>query len=123
MFYQDFYSRIMGIWIYNRSRNEKISSDISSLTQIKMEIIKKTNILVLTKKKIVVRQTPPAEPLLCRQCGVLLLTVQKAADLFEVGTRLIYRLIESESIHFIENETNEIYVCPASIKEILRKTR
>lgn len=98
-------------------------SDISSLTQIKMEIIKKTNILVRTRKESAVRQMPTTEQILCGQCGVMILTVQKVADSFQISTRLIYRLIETESVHFIENDGNEIYVCPFSVKEILKKTR
>ena len=87
-----------------------------------MEIIKKTHILVKKSKEFAVRQTSSAEQILCRQCGFLILTAQKAADLCAVSTRLIYRLIEAESVHFIETGANEIYVCPVCVKWILGET-
>ena len=88
-----------------------------------MKITRKTNILIETQRQFVVRRESADEPMRCEPCDQPMFSVQTAADFFAVSSRTIYRLIESESIHFVETERNEIYVCPISIKQILELIR
>ncbi len=85
-----------------------------------MEIIKKTNIVVKTARRFVVRRAETDEPIQCGQCAGQMIRAQAAADFFGVSSRTIYRLIEQTIIHFTETEVNEIYVCPTSIQEALQ---
>jgi len=39
---------------------------------------------------------------------------------FGVSSRIVYRLIETGSIHFVETEAHEIYVCPVSVERVLK---
>ena len=50
-----------------------------------------------------------------------MISAQLSADSCAVSSREIYRLIESGKIHFAETETNEIYVCPLSVNQILQQ--
>lgn len=88
-----------------------------------MRITRKTNVLVRTERRFVVRRQSSDETISCGECAELMLPVQACADFFGVSSRAIYRLIESGKIHFLETEANEIYICPASVKEILEITQ
>lgn len=83
-----------------------------------MEIIKKTSILVKTRRRFVISGLPPNEIIHCEQCAEQMIPAQASADFFGVSSRVIYRLIEQENIHYLE--TKEIYVCPASIADALK---
>jgi protein-arginine kinase activator protein McsA len=84
-----------------------------------MRITRKTNIFVETVRKVV-RQQPTAELIFCEQCAEKMISAQMSADYFGFSSRIIYRLIESEKIYFIETETNEIYVCPICVQQALK---
>lgn len=88
-----------------------------------MEIIKRTNIFVKTERRLVIQNQPVDETVECRQCPGQMIAPGAAASFFGVSRRAIYRFIEREEIHFIETETNEIYVCPISIKDVLESIR
>lgn len=83
-----------------------------------MEFVRKTNVLIKTVRRFVVQPTDSPPLIRCEQCRELMLTTQIAADSFGVSTRRIYLLIESEAVHFVETEINEIYVCPLSLKRV-----
>jgi hypothetical protein len=84
-----------------------------------MKITRRTNVFVKTEREFVVRGLLPEELSSCGECAAPMIPGQAAADFFGVSSRRIYRFIESERIHFLETETNEIYVCPASVKRVL----
>lgn len=44
-----------------------------------------------------------------------------AATLFGVSNRIIFRRIEQQQIHFLETDTNEIYVCLTSTTAALEQ--
>lgn len=87
-----------------------------------MEIIKKTSILVKTRRRFVVSGLLHNEIIQCGQCAGQMLPAQSAADFFSVSSRIIYRLIEQESIHYIETDVNEIFVCPISVENVLEQS-
>ena len=47
-----------------------------------------------------------------------MISAQTSAHLFSLSSREIYRFIETGQIHFIETETDEIYVCPDSLAQM-----
>jgi len=85
-----------------------------------MRIAHRTNILVKTERKFIVRGSSSDETIVCEQCAERMVSAQASADFFGFSSRIVYRLIESGKIHFAETETNEVYVCPISLKKILR---
>jgi len=84
-----------------------------------MKIIRRTNIIIKTKRSLTVPSKPAAEIILCPQCAELMTRTQMCANFFEVSSRVIYRLIEAGEIHYIETAVNAIYVCPLSLKNAL----
>jgi len=48
-----------------------------------------------------------------------MIPAQISADYFGVSSRIIYRFIEQQRIHFVENKISEIHICIASAKEAL----
>ena len=85
-----------------------------------MRVTRRTNIIVKTERNFTVRSAATGESFFCEQCGNQMISVTKSANFFGFSSRIIYRLIESDSIHFVETETKEIYICPASVKKILK---
>ena len=83
-----------------------------------MEIIKRTSILVKTRRRYVVENVQTDKSISCERCAGQMIPAQTAAIIFNVSSRVIYRFIEQENIHFAE--TNEIYVCPVSVETALK---
>ena len=88
-----------------------------------MRVTRKTKVLVKTERRFVIRQQSPDKTISCEECTEAMISAQACADFFGISSRAIYRLIESKKIHFIETEANEIYICPASVKENLETTQ
>jgi tyrosine-protein phosphatase YwqE len=84
-----------------------------------MKVIKRTNILVETKRRYVVSSRQVGEMIQCTHCLEQMISAQASADFFGASSRKIYRFIEREVIHFAETDTNQIYVCPTSVKAAL----
>lgn len=84
-----------------------------------MKITRKTNVSVKTVRRLIVQQPASEMSICCEQCAEKMITAQSSAVAFSISSREIYRLIEKNKIHFVETETNEIYVCPASVNRIL----
>lgn len=88
-----------------------------------MKITRKINISVITEKKVLVSSpTVDNETIYCEQCAAEMIPAHISADFFGFSSRVIYRLIEADKVHFLETERNEIYVCPVSVAEVLQKT-
>lgn len=81
-----------------------------------MQITRKTNILIATKRRFVVRQAAN-ERILCERCNEPMIRAQAAADFFGVSSRTIYRFIEQADVHFTETDVNQLYVRPISTGE------
>lgn len=86
-----------------------------------MKITRRTTVFVKTERKFLVARSISKELIRCEQCGEQMIPAQSSADFFQVSSRRIYRLIESEKIHFAETAANEIYVCLISVNEILNR--
>ncbi len=55
----------------------------------------------------------------CKYCGLQarLIDPQSAARSIGITTRLIYRLIEANKVHFVENKEGQVLVCQNSLME------
>jgi hypothetical protein len=65
-----------------------------------------------------IRTTSGALPALCADCSqgdAVMLTPEQAAALAQVPTRMIYRLVETGSIHYSEAPGGAIIVCVRSL--------
>lgn len=85
-----------------------------------MEFKKKTEIFVETNRQFIIRQTNSDERIGCPNCQTTMLTAEQAASFFAVSRRVVYCLVETESVHFTETETGAVMVCPASLTAILQ---
>ncbi len=86
-----------------------------------MKITRKVNISFATERKITASSPSAANEIVhCRDCAVEMIPAQIFAEYFGCSSRLIYRLIEADKIHYLETESNEIYICPVSAAEVLR---
>ncbi len=74
---------------------------------------------VKTVRQFVERQSPETENIICERCAGRMISAQMSADFFGFSCRIIFRLIETGAIHFVETARNEIYVCPLSVGKIL----
>jgi len=86
-----------------------------------MKIIKKTHILVETKRQIVISQSPPDEQIICEQCGGQMMTAQTASALLGINIRKIYRLIEKENFHFSDSNLEVTHICSSAISRLSQK--
>lgn len=82
-----------------------------------MEIKRITEILVETKRRIVVRgcATTASEFVVCHVCGKQMRAAEEVAAGFGISRRAIYRLVEQGAGHFIENAEGEVWLCLASL--------
>lgn len=76
-----------------------------------MQIVRKSNILIKTERKLVVHQFGSEAQIRCEQCGEQMITAQAAAVLLGIGIRDIYRLIENGKFHFVETENKIGFLC------------
>lgn len=86
-----------------------------------MKIIKKTQILVETKRGIVVSQSVSDEQIICEQCGKQMMTAQTASALLGINIRKIYRLIEKENFHFSDSNLEVTHICSSAISRLSQK--
>ncbi|HQU84887.1 MAG TPA: hypothetical protein PKY59_17240 [Pyrinomonadaceae bacterium] len=85
-----------------------------------MEIIRKTDILIETKRRFIISQPEQDEQFFCPLCAGQMISAEASAVLFEMSRRAIYRTIEKETVHFTETPDGLIMICPESFAEILR---
>ena len=84
-----------------------------------MEIIRKKDILIETKRRFIINQPETGEQVFCPLCAGQMITAEASAILFGLSRRVIYRIIENEKVHFTETENGLILTCPESFAEIL----
>ncbi len=86
-----------------------------------MKITRKTNISFITERKTTALSPSVAsEVIYCRECAAEMFPAQNSADFFGFSSRVIYRLIEAGRIHFLETESNEVYICSVSATKVLQ---
>lgn len=86
-----------------------------------MEIKRKTEIRVETRRKFVVGLPASEEEFFCRRCDFSkpLISAEHAAQMLGVSRRVVYQIVETTEAHFAETETGILLVCPDSLAQIL----
>ena len=82
---------------------------------------KTTEILIETREKILFRRTSPHEiETVCIGCAAISIFMlpERAAYLFNVTAREIYRRVEKGAIHFLETRAGLTFVCAASLSGV-----
>jgi len=97
----------------------KTSRDNFQFSRNQMEIIRKTDILVKTKRRFIISQPETCEQIFCSFCPGQMISAEASAVLFKLSRRAVYRMIETERIHFTESENGLLFICPDSFAEIL----
>jgi predicted RNA-binding Zn-ribbon protein involved in translation (DUF1610 family) len=86
-----------------------------------MEIKRTTEILVETRRRLVIVQPEYAGRILCPQCGERMIEAEIAAALLAVSRRFVYRQIEKPDAHFVETGAGILFVCPDWLADGLPK--
>jgi hypothetical protein len=76
---------------------------------------RKTEITIKTDRLVIVRwRQSPDKAAWCEGCAawVRMLTVDESAALSSVSPRVIYRLVESNQLHFKETAAGQLLICP-----------
>ena len=82
--------------------------------------IRRRRIITETRQIALLVNSGAQIDMFCELCGdgAPLVAPLAAARILTTGTREIYRLIETERIHFVELADRQIFVCPQSISEM-----
>lgn len=84
-----------------------------------MEIKRKFEMLVATNRRYIIRQSASGRQIACAECGEPMLPTEQAAKIFSITQRRIFQIIESEAVHFTEDETGAAMICLTSLAEVL----
>ncbi len=84
-----------------------------------MEIKRKFEKLVVTKRRFVIRQTPSVEQTACPKCGEPMLRIGQAAKLLGIKQSRIFQIIETGAAHFTEAEAGALMICLTSLSAVL----
>lgn len=78
---------------------------------------RRTEITIETHRVFVVRRRTGAPAAWCRGCDALveMITTDEAAKLAGISSRSVYRLVETESIHFAETHDGLLLICLSSL--------
>lgn len=66
-----------------------------------------------TLQVVIIKRSAVAEQRKCSECSETsgLITPHEAAAIRGVSTRVIYRWLEDRSIHFVETDDGELFIC------------
>lgn len=83
-----------------------------------MRTRKKTEITIETESVVVVSRGKVSVSSWCHQCGARtkMITVDQAATLAQVTSRMIYRWAEGSKLHFTETSAGHLLICAESIQ-------
>jgi hypothetical protein len=78
---------------------------------------RRTEITIETHSVLAVRRRTGAPAAWCQGCDDLveMITPDEAAKLSGLSSRAVYRLVETESIHFIETHDGSLLICLKSL--------
>lgn len=87
-----------------------------------MEIKRKTEIFVETRRQFIISQPETDEQIFCPQCCETMLAAEQAAAFFGMSSRLVYQFVETGAAHFDETEAGAVMICLSSLAAILDGT-
>jgi len=83
-----------------------------------MEIKRKFEQLIVTKRRIVVHQPSSVTQTACPECGEPMLPIAQAAVLMGIKQSRVFRIIEADAAHFTETEAGELMICVNSVAAV-----
>ena len=86
-----------------------------------VEIKRKIEVFVHTKRRFTLRQGLAESNTLCVDCGGVMLAAEQTAIVCGISRRGVYRIVEDGNAHFIETDTGVLLVCPDSMADHLEK--
>ena len=88
--------------------------------QEQMEIKRKTEIFVSTRKRFVIHYPESSEQIFCPQCETAtpMIAAEGCAALFGISRRAVYRQIEAGTAHFAETGAGVVMLCLPSLAGI-----
>ena len=84
-----------------------------------MEIKRKFETLIATKRRYVIRQSPTIKQTACAKCGEPMLAIEQAADLLGIKQSRIFQIVETGAAHFTEAEVGALMICITSLAIVL----
>lgn len=84
-----------------------------------MEIKRKFEMLVATKRRYVIHQTPSGEQTVCAECGEPMLRIGQAAILFGIKQSRIFQIVETGVAHYTEAKAGALMICLNSLATVL----
>lgn len=80
-----------------------------------MEIRRKVEVLVATNRRYTLRESGSHVAITCPICGEAMLNAERAADLFGISQRGVFRIIETEQLHYTETDSRAVLICLTSL--------
>lgn len=93
-----------------------------NLSRETLEIKRKIEVCVQTKRRFIIRQPWESEQLICPECAGPMIAAEQIAILLGIGRRRVYQLVEAGNAHFVETAAGILMVCPNSLAQTLEKT-
>ena len=84
-----------------------------------MEIKRKFEKLVVTKRRFVIRQTTSVGQTTCAECGDTMLAAEQAAGFFGITQRRIFQIIETGAAHYTETEAGGSMICLVTLANFI----
>lgn len=84
-----------------------------------MEIKRKVELTVTTNRRYIIRRPASKSSAECAVCGKPTLTAEQSAKFFGISQRYLFRIIETNALHYAETETSEVLICITSLAEFL----
>ena len=80
---------------------------------------KRTEVTIQTREVILVRRAPARTRAFCPACETqaTMVAPEEAARIAGVSPRTIYRWVEAERVHYVENSEGDLRICSASLRE------
>ena len=85
---------------------------------------RKIEIVIRTRERVIIKSNLPARQFFCAFCGAetMVIPPERAAAVFNLSAREIYRRVENGAGHFIETDNGLTLVCSASFSTDEPKT-
>lgn len=84
-----------------------------------MKIKRKFEMLAVTNRRYIIRQSASGRQTACAECGEPMLTADQAAGLCGIKQRRIFQIIETNAAHFTEIEAGAVMICIPSLTAVL----
>lgn len=88
-----------------------------------MVIKRKFEMLIATRRRYTILQSPAGKQMLCGKCGEPMLVIGQAAGFFGIKQRRIFQIIEAEATHYTEDGVGEVMICLHSLAVVLECER